>query len=253
MIWTETRKALRSSMPLFTALGALVMPLGVAFLIFVATHPELSRQLGLVSAKANLVAYAHTGWPGYFGVLAQMVAAGGFFLSCFVISWLFGREFVDGTLKDLLAVPVARASILLAKFIVAAVWSLVLAAGMLLIGMLMGAAMGLPEGSAAALLQGSAVLGVTAILVLAVVLPFAIFASVGRGYLLPIGVALFTLLVANVLVVLGYGQYFPWGAPALYAQGKEALPPVSYVLVVVTGLAGMLGTYAWWQRADQSR
>ncbi len=37
MIWIELRKAIRSRMPLWTALGSLFMPLGIAFLIFVAS------------------------------------------------------------------------------------------------------------------------------------------------------------------------------------------------------------------------
>jgi Na+/H+ antiporter NhaA len=40
MIWIEMRKALRSRMPWLTAAGSLVMPLGIAFLIFVATNPR---------------------------------------------------------------------------------------------------------------------------------------------------------------------------------------------------------------------
>jgi len=51
------------------------------------------------------------------------MAAGGFFLFVLIISWVFGREFSDGTVKDLLAVPVPRSSILLAKFVLAALWS----------------------------------------------------------------------------------------------------------------------------------
>ena len=38
MVWIETRKAIRSRMPLWTALGALFMPLGVAGLIFLADN-----------------------------------------------------------------------------------------------------------------------------------------------------------------------------------------------------------------------
>ena len=56
MLWIELRKAIRSRMPLLTALGSLFMPLGIAFLIFVAKNPEIPRKLGLISAKANLVA-----------------------------------------------------------------------------------------------------------------------------------------------------------------------------------------------------
>jgi ABC-2 type transport system permease protein len=83
--------------------------------------------------------------------------------------------------------------------------------------------------------------------------PFAFLASVGRGYLLPVGVAVLTLIMANLLLVIGWGDYFPWGIPAIYAQGKDSLPPISYVIVILTGLAGMVVTYLWWKYADQSR
>jgi ABC-2 type transport system permease protein len=253
MIWIELRKALRSRMPLFTAVGCLFMPLGIAFLIFVATHPEVTGQLGLVNAKANLMAYAATDWPAYLGLTAQIIAAGGFFLFCLIICWVFGREFVDGALKDLLAVPVPRASILLAKFIVAAAWSAALAVVIFTASLLTGAIIGLPGGSAGAILQGAAVVAGTTCQVILVVMPFALLASVGRGYLLPIGVAILALIMANLLVVMGWGAYFPWAVPGLFAQAKGYLAPISYPIAVLTGLAGMIGTYLWWKYADQSR
>jgi ABC-2 type transport system permease protein len=91
MIWVELRKALRSRLPLFTAAGALFLPLGIALLIFIARNPEVSRKLGLVGTKANLLAYAVMDWPGYLVLTAQMIAAGGFFLFCLIICWVFGR------------------------------------------------------------------------------------------------------------------------------------------------------------------
>ena len=84
-------------------------------------------------------------------------------------------------------------------------------------------------------------------------MPFALFASVGRGYLLPVGVAVLTVMMANLVVVIGWGEYFPWAAPMLYAQGKSSLPAASFWVVVFTCLAGMLATYFWWKNADQNR
>jgi hypothetical protein len=104
-------------MPLFTALGFLMMPLVDALMIFIYRNPELSLKLGLISAKANIIANSATDWPAYLKLIDMSVAIAGFFLFCLITSWVFGREFSDGTLKDLLAVPVPRASILLAKFI----------------------------------------------------------------------------------------------------------------------------------------
>jgi ABC-2 type transport system permease protein len=253
MIWVEARKAVRSRMPLFTGIGSLAMPLGIGFLIFVATHPETASRMGLVSAKANLMSYATTGWPVYLGLLNQMIAAGGFFLFCLVICWVFGREFADGTLKEMLAVPVPRGSIVLAKFIVVIAWSALIAALMFVAGLVMAALMGLPQGSPAALLHGSLTMAVTSGLVIAVVMPFAFLASAGRGYLLPLGLTVLALLAANMAIALGWGQYFPWAVPGLYAQGKAELPPASFLVVMLTGAAGMAGTYLWWKYADQNR
>jgi ABC-2 type transport system permease protein len=253
MIWIETRKAIRSRMPLWTALGALFMPLGIAFLIFVSKNPEISQKLGLVSAKADLIAYAATDWVTYLGLFGQMLAAGGFLLFILIVSWLFGREFTDGTLKDMLAVPVQRSSILLAKFIVMTVWSAVLTLFICMVGLVMGTLIHLPGGSPGVILQGSTLVLITACLAIVVVLPFALFASAGRGYLLPIGLAVLTLMMTNLVAIVGYGEYFPWAVPGLFAQAKSPLAPVSYWIAILTGLAGMLATYLWWKYADQSR
>ena len=253
LIWIELRKAIRSRMPLWTSLGSLLLPLGIAFLIFVSKNPEISKKLGLISAKANLIAYAATDWPTYIGLFGQVIGAGGFILFVLIISWMFGREFVDGTLKDMLTVPVQRSSIVLAKYIVVAVWSGVLTLIIFIAGIFMGTIINLPGGSIHVLIQGCILVGITAILVLSVITPFALFASIGRGYLLPIGVAVLTLMMTNLMAIAGWGEYFPWAVPGLFAQGKSSLMPISYWIVILTGLAGMFVTYLWWKYADQNR
>jgi ABC-2 type transport system permease protein len=253
MIWVESRKAIASRMPVWTALGSMFMPIGIAFLIFVARNPDVFRNLGLVSAKANLLAYSAVDWPAYLSLYGQLIAAGGFFLFILITSWVFGREFADGTVKDILAVPVGRSSIILGKFIVMAVWSVGLSLIMLGLGLVTGAAMDLPGGSVGVIIGGSVGLAVTAGLVIAVTLPFALLASAGRGYLLPIGVAVLTLMAANLVAVIGWGEYFPWAVPAFHSQGSIPLAPISYWIVFLTGLAGALATYLWWKVADQSR
>jgi ABC-2 type transport system permease protein len=253
MLWIELRKAIRSHLPIWTALGSLFLPFGIAFLIFISKNPEVSQKLGLVSAKADLVAFSATDWPAYFIFYGQLIAAGGFILFILVISWVFGREFTDGTLKDLLAVPVQRGSILLAKFLVVVLWCAGLTLVIGIAGLVMGAWIGLASGSIDNILQGSARVLLTASLVILALPPFAFLASVGRGYLLPIGVAVLTLMMSNLVVIVGWGEYFPWAVAGLYAQGNIILPPLSYVIVLFTGVSGMLATYLWWKYADQSR
>jgi len=61
------------------------------------------------------------------------------------------------------------------------------------------------------------------------------------------------LILANMPAVSGLAPYFPWAIPGLYAQGQGTLLPISYFIAVLTGVAGMAGTYLWWKYADQSR
>jgi ABC-2 type transport system permease protein len=253
MIWIELRKALRSRMPLWTALGAMFMPLGIAFLIFISKNPAVFQKLGVLSAKANLVAYAAIDWPAYLTFSGQVIAAGEFFLLVLSLSWIFGREFVDGTVKDMLAVPVPRASILLAKFILLVGWSVLLTLVIFIASLAMGLLLRLSGGSSEVIWQGVQLVAITGCLVIGVAMPFALFASVSRGYLLPIGMAILAVMMANLVVVLGWGEIFPWAVPMLYAQEESALTPLSYWIVLLTGLAGMISTTLWWMVADQNR
>ena len=253
MLWVEWRKATRSRMVLWTILASLLMPLGIAFLIFVAKNPAFSEKLGLISAKANLVAYAGTDWPAYMGWFGQVIGAGGFILTAFTMTWVFGREFSDGTLKDLLAVPIERTSIVLAKIILVAAWSVLMAGVIFAAGLVMGLFLRLPGATAFAIFQGGVTVALTTCLVIPLVMPFAFFASLGRGYLLSIALAALALMLTNLSNVLGRGDYFPWAIPLIFAQGKTPLGPVSYGIVLVTGLAGIMVTDWWWKHADQTR
>ena len=124
---------------------------------------------------------------------------------------------------------------------------------MLLFGLIVGAMIQLPSGSLEVILAGSIVVIVTIGLVIAVVLPYAFFASLGRGYLLPIALAVLTVITANLVMALGWADYFPWAVPTLYAQDSSSLTPASYAIVFVTSLIGMIVTYLWWKYADQNR
>jgi ABC-2 type transport system permease protein len=251
MTWIELRKVLRSRVPFFTALGFLLMPLIGALLIFIFKDPQLARQLGLLGVKATLVVVT-ADWTGYLTLMVEFTALGGFFFFFLAISWTFGREFTDGTLKDLLAVPVPRFDIILAKFLVSALWCAALIVETTIVGVILGAVIQLPGGSLAVILHGTGLLVVTAVMSITLILPFGLFASVGRGYLLPIGIAVLTVILGNLSITLGWGEYFPWAIPALVLQ-EATIPPFSYGLVLLTGLAGVVGTHLWWKYADQNR
>jgi len=254
-LWIEYRKISRSKVPLITALGYMIMPFACSFLMFVYKNPEIARNMGLVSAKANLIG-GTADWPSYLSLLAQGTGIGGIILFSFMFSWVFGREFADGTLKDMLAVPVTRGEILSAKLIVVSAWSLLVSAVVFAICLILGAVMGLPQGSADILMSGSLKYALVVVLVILDIFPIAFFASAGRGYLLPMGIAVLMLISANLVAVAGWGEYFPWSVPALFAEvaGKgSSLSALSFWIVLLTGAAGAASTYLWWKFADQNR
>jgi ABC-2 type transport system permease protein len=250
-IWVEMLKARRSKMPLLTTLGFSVFPLALGFFMFVLKDPELARRYWLISAKAQIVVGRAADWPTYLRLLALSSAMGGFLLFSLIASWVFGREYSDRTVKDLLALPTSRSAIVLAKFVVVASWSAALTALSCLVGLGVGAAVGLPEASMQVILQGGVTVAIAACLTIAVVTPTAFFASAGHGYLPPMGVALLVLFLVQVVGQAGWGDYFPWSIPALYAQGENP-GTVSYVIVILTSIAGIAGTLFWWELADQT-
>lgn len=249
-IWVEILKFRRSKVPLLTGLGFLLVPLMGGFFMVILQDPEFAKQVGLVSAKAQLMAGV-ADWPTYLELLAQATAIGGLILFSLIGSWVFGREYSDHTVKDLLALPTSRSTIVLAKFVVIAAWSIVLIAMIYLVGIGVATSVALPPVPLQVILQGGITLAITAVLTIAVVTPIIFFASAGHGYLPPMGVAILTIFFAQIVAIAGWGEYFPWSIPALYSQG-ESFGPVSYTIIILTGVAGIAGTFIWWEWADQT-
>ena len=106
-----------------------------------------ARQLGLLGAKADLSGISAT-WPSYFSMLTLIVGMGGLLLLAFIVAFVFAREYVEGTAKNLLALPVGRHWFVLAKLVVAGAWWALLVAAVTAETFLIGSVMALPGFSA---------------------------------------------------------------------------------------------------------
>lgn len=253
-LWAETLKARRARMPAVTLAGFALAPLMGALFMKILLDPAWAARFGALTTKAQFSA-AHSDWPTYFGLLTQALAVGGFIIFSLVVIWLFGREYSDQTAKDLLALPTPRATIVTAKLCLTVLWCAVLTLWIYLLGVALGALIGLPGWTIDVGLQATARYAATGCLTIALTLPLAWAASAGRGYLPAIGVTILLVFLAQVLSVLGLGPWFPWAAPALLsgAAGPEAqkLGVGTYLLVTATVLGGVAGVIAWWRAADQ--
>jgi ABC-2 type transport system permease protein len=251
----EWLKIRRSLLPWVTLAAILLAALVGAFFMFVLQDVDRAKAMGLLGAKAQLTK-GTADWPGYFALTAQTAAVGGLGIFGIIMIWLFGREFADRTAKDLLAMPAPRSAIVLAKFVAALVWCLVLTVVLVGLTLTFGTILDLPGWSAANALHGAGIVLLTGALTAALVTFYGLVASVARGYLPAVGAMFVTLLAAQVVAAAGYGAWFAWSVPALLAgaAGPDQANPglVGIASVPLVAVLSIVGTVAWWIRADHS-
>lgn len=250
----EGKKLFHSKVPLITMLALMLVPFIGGFFMFVLKDPSLAQKLGFISAKAQIIGTAD--WPSYLSLLSQAIAIGGLVVFGFITSWVFGREYSDRTIKDLLALPISRNIIVFSKFIVIFLWCLILSISVLVLGFIVGKVVDIPGWSWDIMLQGTLVFIVCSILTILLSTPVAFLASVGRGYLSPLGFMVFTIVLAQIIAATGYGQFFPWSIPALASgitgSDNALIENISIIIVLLTSVLGLVGTMFWWRYADQS-
>jgi ABC-2 type transport system permease protein len=254
--WAELLKVRRSRVPGVTGAAFALAGLVGGFFMFVLQDPDRARSLGLLGAKAQFASDT-ADWGGYFALVAQIAAVGGLLLFGLVLIWLFGREFSDGTAKDLMALPTSRAAIVVAKLLVGGVWCFALTVEVVLISMIIGARLGLLGWSAHTALQGIGTVFASALLTFALATTYGLVASIGRGYLAAVGAMFLSVFAAQVIAALGFGAWFPWSVPSLLGgiAGPDQAGPGGWGIaeVVLVGAAASIATVVWWERADHSR
>ena len=255
-VWAEVLKLRRSRVPLFSAIGFSIAPLVGGLFMIILKDPAKAQSMGLISAKAQLTVGVAE-WATLFNLLAQATAVGGMIIFSVFTAWVFGREFSDHTAKELLALPTSREVIVGAKFVVVALWTLLLTLLCYGLGLFVGRLVGIPGGSAGLFRSASVDILGTGILTI-LLLPFvAFFASAGKGYLPSFGWTILTVALAQIIIITGWGDWFPWSIPALFsgAVGPRAgvLGWYSYPILLAAGLAGVAATFYWWRNADHTR
>jgi ABC-2 type transport system permease protein len=250
---TECMKLRRSGIFWITIVIFIIIPLMMGLMMYVAQHPEIIAKLGLIGTKSTL--FEKNDWSGYLGLLAQSMASIGYIGFGFVTSWVFGREYSDHTLKDILALPVTRSSIVISKFFVIALWCTLLTLILYAVGFFIGQFVGISGWSIQVFSQFTVKFFITSFLTLMLCTPVAFFASYGRGVIAPLGFVILSLVMAQFMGLVGLGPYFPWAIPGVYTApaGTEGMQLVlsSYIILVVTTVSGFAGTTTWWRLADQ--
>lgn len=238
----EARKAAASRMVPWTS-GILVI--GLAALtsgLLTAAAAGDARIL----ARLGPLAEAH-GWTLLVGTAAQILAAGGFGACGILIAWLYGREFADGTVAGLFALPVRRASLAIGKLIIFFAWALMMAATLTVLLWIIGTAAGLAASDPADAVELLRIPLLT-LFTACLAVPAAWIASVARSILAGIAATIVMLVLAQVCALLGVGAWVPLVAPALWAFAPEAVPwPALLGVLAVPLVFGSATAFTWSQ------
>ncbi|OEV06503.1 elastin-like protein [Streptomyces nanshensis] len=223
--------------------ATVLVVLGIAVLTGSMTA---AAEAGNEEILAQLGAFADAeGWDRLAGVAAQITGAGGLLGFGVVLAWAVGREFAEGTVSGLFALPVSRATVMAAKLTTFAVWT----AGVAVALVTVLAVTGLVAGNGAPDAEAFAGLGrLLALVVFSGLLaaPAAWAATLGRGLLPGIATSIGTVVVAQVMVVSGTGAWFPVAAPSLWAMRPGDVSAVQLALALLVPLiSGLLAMRAW--------
>lgn len=253
---TEFLKLRRSKVTWFSLAALSMGPLGIALMMWIVRDPGRASQLGLLGTKASLAGLEAT-WPAFFSMLTLVVGIGGMLLLAFIVAYIFGREYADSTAKNLLALPVGRHWFALAKLVVAAVWWTLLVVALLVETFAIGGMLALP-GFSSALAVGAVRDALLAAAIAYLLAPVgAWIATLGRGYMPPLGFALAMMALGQIFSKTGWAEWFPYSIVPLFigAVGKPVttLAPSAYVVVALTFVAGIAATIAQLRYADNAQ
>jgi ABC-2 type transport system permease protein len=252
---TEIMKVGKSKILWISILFFVFLGMMIGLLMFLSKHPDIAGKSSILGTKASVFGTPY--WPAYLNLLVQMALSVGSIGSGIVAIWIFGREYSDNVIKDLLALPVSRYSFVVSKFIIILAWSIILVLVLFIAGIVMGFVVGLENWSWQIMRAVFINYFFSSLLTILLCTPFALIACMSRGYLLPVAFVILTLIVTQFVFVgiPGLIPWFPWAIPALFSgvAGRSASNTglVSLLVLLITSFAGFAGTAEWWNLADQ--
>jgi len=243
-------EALKLRHSLVGAIATLAMVAGVLALLGGITA-------GVANGNPQMIAQAGPAgvldWPGLLAGATQITAVSSLLGFGVVLAWLFGREFTDGTITGLFALPIRLSRIALAKLGVYALWAVLVGfaavVGILILGLAMG--YGSPG---ARVWAGLGRLILVEILTAAVAVPVAWIATVTRSVLAGVGGTIALVVLAQIGALAGAGGWLPLAAPALWAMSDGAgVGAIQLALVLVLALGFAALVCATWSRLQLDR
>ena len=171
-----------------------------------------------------------------------------------IISYLFGREYNEHTLKTMLTVPISRGKFLISKYVMFLIWILILTVVTSLSTLAFGFSAGLSGFSLQLFINSFAELLFANILLFLTFSPF-VFISLFITNMVPAMVGGASLTLVSLLVNgQSWAPYVPWACPYLISSGEIADYGVSlmipYGVILATFIIGLVVSYVYFTKKD---
>jgi ABC-type transport system involved in multi-copper enzyme maturation permease subunit len=253
---TELIKLRRSPITWLSWLAFSMLPVVAGLFAWIVKEPGRATELGLLGKKAQFAGLT-ADFASYFALLLQATGLAGMILVSVLAAYVFGREYADGTAKNQLTLPVGRHWFVISKFALVLLWFAVLTVSLIAEGFVVCRLLELPGFSPELALAGSRDILLAALVAWLLVPVVAWIATLGRGYLAPLGFTIFMLVLGNVIGATGWGKWFPWSIVPLFAGAGgprvETLAPESLLIVVLTSACGIAATLRQVRLADNTQ
>lgn len=239
IVYAELLKLKRAKMFMVSLMGAAAAPIMmfIGFLSMKSKTPDAPITFDVSFYNTNLYVLLLIG-PLLYGVIT---------------AYLFTREYTEGTLENLLTIPISRISLIISKMILLFTWIAVLtlfAWGLTLTLGLIGQFEGL---HAAIVVQSLKEYMIGASLLFLLSTPTILVTFLFKNYVPTI---IFTAVITMGNIALASSEYrvlFPWSAVHTVANGgfvPEYPPEYSYLSIFATFLIGFMATILYFKKVD---
>lgn len=244
LIYAEILKIKRSKLVFLSILGTLATP----FMLFIEAlqthfeHPDMVFTL----------------WNIYDNGLLYVMLLMNMMVYITIAAYIFSREYKERTYKTILTIPVSREKLLIGKFIVLLIWTVLLAVstwlGTLIFSGIYGLIFGLGGFTFKVVMEWFFTYQAGSLLMFFTVTPFVYVAVKTKGIVVP--------MIGSAVIVMGsaalcnqkVGALYPWTATFFLMKGR--IPSTGYplwlsiALICVVSLVGFILTFYRFKKED---
>ncbi len=244
LISCEMKKLKNSKIIILCVIGAFAVP-AMMLIEAIQTHFEYPERIFTLSdIYDNSLLYAML-------LMNMMICVA-------IISYIFSREYLDNTLKTILPIPISRIKLLIGKYAVTLLLTLLINiitwAGILLFSGIYHSIFTISEFNLSVAFSWLIKFLCSGVLIFFTATPFSYLAIKTKGFVAPMVISAAVVMGSAALSNQSFGALYPWTATYFIVKGslasKEYPILLSIIIILLILLLGFLSTFKYFFNED---